>query len=132
MSTSAEPPPAAWSLPEEAFAAALAGLDAMTPRRLWLLARSGTALRCGLAGADGRPPGERARRSSACPARRRRWPRRGSGRPQRIDVAALWDRCQSHGDAVSDRGAARLSADELADESTPAGGPVHAAARRAR
>src|SRR5262245_57831433 len=32
-------------LPEEAFGAALAGLDRMTPRRLWLLVRSAVSLR---------------------------------------------------------------------------------------
>ena len=41
MSTSVNHP-SGLELPEEAYAAALAGLDATTPRRLCLLARSGT------------------------------------------------------------------------------------------
>ena len=48
--------PSASDLPDEAFGAALAGLDAMTPRRLWLLARSATSLRAlWQAIVDGRP-----------------------------------------------------------------------------
>ena len=53
---SARSSPAASDLPDEAFGAALAGLDAMTPRRLWLLARSATSLRAlWQAIVDGRP-----------------------------------------------------------------------------
>jgi len=88
---------AASDLPDEAFGAALAGLDAMTPRRLWLLARSGTSLRAlWQAIVEGRP-GEHtalAHLFREAPELVGTWARSAA----RVDVSALWGRCTERPD----------------------------------
>jgi len=81
------------ALPEEAFGAALAGLDSMTPRRLCLLLRSGLDLARlweGVASgcAADLPVLERLLEESP--------PLRGRlvAEARRVDVAALWERCR--------------------------------------
>jgi DNA processing protein len=84
-------------LPQEAYAAALAGLDQMTPRRLGLMTRSGEPLgRIWEGLASGRPArrGILARLAAAEPAALAAWEREAPT----VDVAALWRRCA--GDAV--------------------------------
>jgi DNA processing protein len=107
-------------LPEEAFGAALAGLDAMTPRRLWLLARAGGSLRALwraiLSGEPGDhvPLGHLIREAPELTAT---WSRSAA----RVDVAALWDRCLGGpGDAVSIVGRPGYPVD-LADDPLPPG-----------
>jgi DNA processing protein len=84
-------------LPDEAFGAALAGLDAMTPRRLWLLARSGSSLPAlWHAILDGRP-GEHAALGHLireAPELVGTWARSAA----RVDLGALWRRCTEHPD----------------------------------
>jgi DNA processing protein len=82
----------AGALPEEAFAAALAALETMTPRRLLPLVRSGLALGAVWEGvvtgrSEGLPALEHLWQSAD--ELRRRWP----GEAARIDVDALWSRC---------------------------------------
>jgi len=84
-------------LPEEAYAAALAGLDQMSPRRLGFLVRSGESLeRIWRALVRGRPAdvGVLARLAEAEPTAMATWQRQAATG----DVEALWSRCA--GDAV--------------------------------
>ena len=118
MSTSVNHP-SGLELPEEAYAAALAGLDATTPRRLCLLARSGTPFdRIWRALTEGRPASVPVlqRLSSEADGLAARWQREA----QRTDVEALWDRCQSHGESVAILGRPGYP-DELADDIHPPG-----------
>ncbi|HET9600949.1 MAG TPA: DNA-processing protein DprA [Acidimicrobiales bacterium] len=118
MSTSVNHP-SGLELPEEAYAAALAGLDATTPRRLCLLARSGTPFdRIWRALTEGRPASVPVlqRLSSEADGLAARWQREA----QRTDVAALWDRCKSHGESVAILGRPGYP-DELADDIHPPG-----------
>jgi DNA processing protein len=79
-------------LPEAAFAAALAAIETMTPRRLLPLVRSGQPLDAIWDGvlrgrSEGLPALDRLWEGSA--ELRDRWPREAA----RVDVAALWARC---------------------------------------
>ena len=108
------------TLPEEAFGAALAGLDAMTPRRLWLLVRPGESLGAlWQAIVSGEPGGHVAlgHLIREAPELVTTWARSAA----RVDVAALWDRCtRCPRDAVSVVGRPGYPAD-LAEDPLPPG-----------
>ena len=89
-------------LPEEAYAAALAALETMTPRRLLLLVRSGLPLEAIWEGvvtgrSEGLPALDRLWESSD--QLRARWPREAG----RVDVEALWARCHDQSVVVLGR-----------------------------
>ena len=97
-----------------------AGLDAMTPRRLWLLARPGESLGAlWQAIVSGEPGGHVAlgHLIREAPELAATWSRSAA----RVDVAALWDRCtRCPGDAVSVVGRPGYPAD-LAEDPLPPG-----------
>ena len=80
-------------LPEEAYGAALAGLDSMTPRRLCLLLRSGVDLADiwdGLAQGRAESVPVLQHLLEEAPPLRARW----AEEARRTDVMALWSRCR--------------------------------------
>jgi DNA processing protein len=107
-------------LPDEAFAAALAGLDRMTPRRLWLLARSSASLRSLWRAVLIGEPGDQAALAHVvreAPELVTRWARSAA----KVDVGALWTRCTGRpGDAVTIVGRPGYP-DGLAEDPLPPG-----------